>query len=133
MPIPTDGRTAAEYEAYAITKAKSYGIPNRCIQALNNHVFRGLPVGGFIAAVICAVVVRNLWLCQAMSVGMAAGIGALIGITGQLSDMAESMVKRSVGVKDSSNLLPGHGGVLDRFDSFLLSAPVLYYVLIFIG
>ena len=64
---------------------------------------------------------------------MAAGIGALIGITGQLSDMAESMIKRSVGVKDSSNLLPGHGGVLDRFDSFLLPAPILYYVLIFIG
>lgn len=90
-------------------------------------------VGGFIAAVICAVVVRNILLYQAMSAGMAAGIGALIGITGQLSDMAESMVKRSVGVKDSSNLLPGHGGVLDRFDSFLLSAPILYYVLIFMG
>jgi phosphatidate cytidylyltransferase len=56
-------------------------------------------------------------------------MGALIGIIGQISDLSESLIKRDAGVKDSSNLVPGHGGVLDRMDSFIFTAPVLYYYL----
>ena len=44
-----------------------------------------------------------------------------------MSDIAESMIKRAVGAKDSSNLLPGHGGIMDRFDSYIFLAPVVYY------
>ena len=51
--------------------------------------------------------------------------GAVVHAVAQVSDPLESLFKRAVGVKDSSNFLPGHGGFLDRFDSFLLAGPVL--------
>lgn len=59
-------------------------------------------------------------------------IGALCGIFGQFGDLVASSIKRYVGIKDYSNLIPGHGGILDRFDSILFSATVIFYYLTFI-
>lgn len=56
-------------------------------------------------------------------------LGALVGIAGPLGDFAESLLKRDAGVKDSSTLIPGHGGVLDRFDSVFFVAPVMFIYL----
>lgn len=59
-------------------------------------------------------------------------IGALCGIMGQFGDLVASSIKRYVGLKDYSNLIPGHGGILDRFDSILFNAVVVFYYLTFI-
>jgi len=80
------------------------------------------------AAVLC----WDLFFPWYITLAQAAGLGVLIAFLGQISDLAESLIKRSAGVKDSSNILPGHGGILDRFDAFLLIAPILYYTLLMV-
>ena len=53
-------------------------------------------------------------------------IGLIVGIVGQIGDLIESLLKRDAGVKDSSDFIPGHGGVFDRFDSLLYTAPAVF-------
>ncbi len=82
-------------------------------------------IGGMLGAVLGFLTVR-IWDGLNWPHAVALGIG--IGILSQVGDLAESMIKRWSGVKDSSRLLPGHGGVLDRIDSLLFSAPfVVFY------
>ncbi len=59
-------------------------------------------------------------------------LGILCGVISQLGDWAASAIKRFVKVKDYGNIMPGHGGALDRFDSILFTAPVIYYYINFI-
>ncbi len=54
-------------------------------------------------------------------------LGLVVGVMAQLGDLVESLIKRDAGIKDTAELIPGHGGVLDRFDSMLFTAPVVYY------
>ena len=54
-------------------------------------------------------------------------LGVLLALTATVGDLAESVIKRYAGVKDSGRLIPGHGGVLDRFDSVMFTAPFVYY------
>lgn len=88
-------------------------------------------IGGTILAVLAALLMQHLFLFTFFTPLQAVYMGLLIAIVGQVSDLAESIIKRSTGVKDSSNLLPGHGGFLDRFDSYLLLAPIFYYLVLY--
>ncbi|MDD8027250.1 MAG: phosphatidate cytidylyltransferase [Acidobacteriota bacterium] len=81
---------------------------------------------GLAAALAGALAARALFF-PSVGIAAAAACGVLVHAAAQISDPFESLFKRAVGVKDSSNLLPGHGGFLDRMDSYLLAAPFFYY------
>lgn len=88
-------------------------------------------VGGLLFSVVAALIARAT-VAPYLDLWHALFLGFLAGIVGQLGDLFESMIKRDAAVKDTSDLLPGHGGVLDRFDSLLFTAPVIYYFLKFV-
>jgi len=83
-------------------------------------------LGGIAGGVIGAFIVRHLGLPEMPALHTAA-VGAAVAAMGIVGDLDESLLKRWAGVKDSGALFPGHGGMLDRLDSLLFGAPVLYY------
>lgn len=85
---------------------------------------------GFLSAIACAIAAKHLVL-EYLTTGSAVVLGTLVGVFGQLGDLIESLLKRDAGIKDSSTLIPGHGGAFDRFDSLLLVAPLVYLYLDF--
>ncbi|PWB80242.1 MAG: phosphatidate cytidylyltransferase [Candidatus Methylomirabilota bacterium] len=86
-------------------------------------------VEGSVGGLICSVVASGLarwWFWEGLGAIELVVMGVGLGVMGQLGDLCESMLKRSAGVKDTGVLIPGHGGLLDRVDSLLFTAPVLY-------
>jgi phosphatidate cytidylyltransferase len=83
---------------------------------------------GLLAAVLTMVGFQQ-WLIEYLRLGDAIVLGLVVGTLGQIGDLAESHVKRDAGVKDSSQFIPGHGGIFDRFDSLMFVAPVVYLYL----
>lgn len=87
--------------------------------------------GGLLGGVGIAVLLQQ-WLFTQLPLVHVISLAALSGAFGQLGDLAESLLKRAAEVKDSSKLIPGHGGVLDRIDSLLFALPVTYLYLLFL-
>ena len=74
-----------------------------------------------------AALAAGAWLMPSISGREAVAVGLLLGVVGQVGDLVESLLKRSVGTKDTGHLIPGHGGILDRLDGLLFNTPVLFY------
>ena len=85
-------------------------------------------IGGFVFGALTLAIVGRWWL-PSVQIGARALLGLAIAALGIAGDLFESLLKRAAGVKDSSSLIPGHGGVLDRIDALLFAAPVYYLVL----
>ena len=89
-------------------------------------------IGGLVAAVIVgAIIGKELTPWGGMKHGLV--LGLIVGLVAPAGDLFESMIKRDLGVKDSGSLLPGHGGLLDRFDALLVVLPAAYYVATLFG
>lgn len=87
-------------------------------------------LGGVLFSVVGAILSQFTFV-PFFSVGQCVMLGIGLALLGALGDLAESAIKRSVSVKDSGTIIPGHGGVLDRVDSLLFTGPVMYYYVIF--
>ena len=82
-------------------------------------------IAGLAGSLLAGFIVEA-WLLDYIALGHCLLVAFLCGIIGQFGDLAESLLKRHVGIKDSSNIIPGHGGVLDRIDSLLFAGPAFY-------
>jgi len=88
-------------------------------------------VGGIVFALAAALIARETFASY-LETWHALVLGLLAGVIGQFGDLFESLIKRDAEIKDTSDMIPGHGGVLDRFDSLLFTAPLIYYFLAFV-
>jgi phosphatidate cytidylyltransferase len=115
------GTWASDTLAYFVGSA--FGRHKLCPAISPGKTIEGA-LGGLLGSV--AGVVLMGWLCGLPLLHMFF-LSLLIGVAAPMGDLAESVLKRFTGVKDSGNILPGHGGILDRFDAVMFSAPVVYY------
>ena len=83
-------------------------------------------IGG-IAAALAMAALAHFWFFRELPLKFMLPLAAVMTIVGIFGDLAESALKRGAGAKDAANLLPGHGGILDRLDSLLFNAPLIYY------
>jgi phosphatidate cytidylyltransferase len=114
------------YDTGAYLVGKRFGTTRFLTHISPSKTYAGL-IGGLVASTV-VVTIMTILLGEPPLIGIL--LGPLLGLAAQAGDLAESMLKRAAGMKDSGTLIPGHGGILDRVDSFLFAAPVVaLYVL----
>jgi cytidylyltransferase family len=128
------GAVATDTFAYFIGKAIG---KKKLIEAISPHKTVAGSVGGFVGNILVLTIYGIvLWYTGAyrgLPIYHYAIIGAVTGVVSQIGDLAASAIKRYVGIKDFGKIIPGHGGILDRIDSYLFAIPVVYYYLLFCG
>ena len=109
---------------------------DKLIESVSPHKTIVGAIGGMVGSIVAGGCYGWLWLSNVpefdISWRIAAALSVPIGLVGQVGDLAESVIKREAGVKDSSTLLSGHGGVLDRLDSVFFTVPFTYGLLLLI-
>lgn len=120
-------------DTLAYYSGKYFGRQKLCPEISPNKTIAG-SIGGFLGSTIGCGIFGIIMINKIANVNLIDFIliGALCGIMGQLGDLVASSIKRYVGIKDYGNLIPGHGGILDRFDSILFNSLVVFYYLTFI-
>lgn len=124
---------------FLVTWARDLGafLAGRILHTRNAHVISSSisprktyegAAGGVLASSLAAVITRD-WLGDDVSLTHALALGIIFGIVGQVGDLVESLIKRVSDARDSSKLIPGQGGMLDTLDSFIYTAPLLYFYL----
>lgn len=114
-------------DVFQFLSGKSFG-KHKIVPAISPNKTEAGFIGGFILTTLAST-----WIASGtldITKPQAAILGAMISITGMLGDLLFSAIKRHYGVKDFSALIPGHGGILDRLDSLILTAPVFFHILI---
>ena len=110
----------------AFLVGKALGRHPMYLRISPNKTWEGA-AGGFCLAMIAAGVLPQ-WLELGLFRWQLLVIGATVGVVAQMGDLLESKLKRISGVKDASGMIPGHGGILDRLDSLVISLPAVYYL-----
>jgi len=123
MLIVMTNDSAAYYTGCAFGKHRLYQLvsPKKSVEGA---------LGGLVGSICGALLAKFTFFTQ-LTLADALLTAIFIGMLGQTGDLFESLLKRSFGVKDSGNCIPGHGGVLDRLDSIIFAAPATYYYVIF--
>lgn len=113
--------------AYCFGSTLQRFVPAKLFPSISPHKSWIGSVGGGLLTLAAAAVMAHF--CPSMTLLQWLGMALVVVVFGTWGDLVESQIKRNLGVKDSGNFLPGHGGALDRFDSFLLAVPcvVLYF------
>jgi phosphatidate cytidylyltransferase len=97
-----------------------------------NKTLEGL-AGGMAASVVMGIIIAIVGLHPWNDLGHGLLLGIVVAVFAPLGDLVESMLKRDLGLKDFGTILPGHGGVLDRFDAMLFCLPAVYYLVVALG
>lgn len=105
---------------------KKFGKKKLCPQISPGKTVEGA-IGGTVSSILVALLFKQFFY-DGLSWMEVIGIAFFVSIIGQIGDLCESLIKRAANIKDSGTLIPGHGGLLDRFDAIILAAPVFYYL-----